>query len=66
MFNIGKEQVMGGLRHVLTAAGPLIASHGYASDAEVQTVGGALITIIGFAWSLFAPEKVEAKKARKG
>lgn len=54
---MGKEQVLGIVRHLFTFAGGWIVAQGWLDEATVMQVSGAIITIIGAVWSVFAPEK---------
>lgn len=47
------------LRHLLTAVGGIAVAKGYADSATIETVVGALLTLIGFGWS-FWDKKREA------
>lgn len=49
--------VLGVLRHILTFGGGFLVTKGIADEGTVQEIVGATITIIGFLWSIFAPEK---------
>lgn len=41
------------LRHLLTAVGGIAVAKGYVDSGTLETVVGAVLTIIGFGWSLF-------------
>jgi hypothetical protein len=56
-----KEMILGLSRHVLTAAGGYLLANGLADDSEVNEIVGALVTLLGAGWSIWA--KVQAKKA---
>lgn len=49
------------VRHILTFLGGYLAAQGIASDAEVQEVIGAAMTLGGFAWSMW--EKYHVRRA---
>jgi hypothetical protein len=49
MFN--KEQILGFVRHALTLLGGGIVTNGMFTESEMLEAVGALITVIGFAWS---------------
>jgi|TARA_R110000772_G_scaffold262761_1_gene381963 hypothetical protein len=49
---MNKEQVLGVLRHSLTFIGGLLVAKGLVDDAMVAELSGALITLIGGAWSV--------------
>lgn len=61
------EQYLGFIRHLLTVAGGALVAKGVISDQVLNQVIGALMTLIGFGWSLLvhaAPEIImeEANK----
>lgn len=64
-MNIGKEQALGVLRHVLTLGGGYAAGRGFLDEATATEIIGGVVALAGVLWSVFAPEKIEAKKARK-
>jgi len=48
---MSKEQILGLIRHLLTAAGGAVLMSGYFDEALVTEVTGGLMTAIGFVWS---------------
>ena len=44
--------VLAMLRHLLTFGGGALVAKGYADDATVQAVSGAVLTIVGAIWSV--------------
>lgn len=57
-FKFTREQWLGIIRHILTSFGPLLAYVGIEISEEVWVaLVGAAMTIIGFIWSVKAPEK---------
>ena len=46
-----KDQILGFVRHALTLLGGGIVTNGMFTESEMLEVVGALITVIGFAWS---------------
>jgi len=50
-------QVMGQLRHLLTAIGPLLAAKGYTDDVMWQLYVGLVMAVLGFVASWRSPEK---------
>jgi len=46
-----QEQVMGFIRHALTLAGGVLVTKGVVDETQVLEAVGAIITLIGFAWS---------------
>lgn len=51
------EMTAGLLRHLLTAAGGILASKGVIGASDVEIISGALIAIGGVVWSLVAKKK---------
>jgi len=49
---MNKAAVLGIVRHVLTFAGGYIAAKGIADQAIVNEAIGAVMTLIGIAWSI--------------
>lgn len=47
--------------HILTTAGGGLVAHGLANSDDVNTAAGAVITILGFAWSVY--QHIKASKA---
>jgi len=41
------------IRHVLTAAGGSLATYGVIAQSDIEPLVGALITIVGLAWSAY-------------
>lgn len=54
------EMTAGILRHVLTAAGGILASKGFIGASDVEIVSGAVIAIGGVIWSVVAKKKAAA------
>lgn len=54
-----KEQILGIVRHVLTAVGAILVVKGYIDEGTVTLVIGALLTATGGIWSIF--DKKEEK-----
>lgn len=50
---MNKEQILGIVRHVLTAAGAILAIKGYTDEGTATLIVGALMTAIGGIWSIF-------------
>lgn len=50
---MSKDMVLGLVRHVLTFGGGLLASNGIIGSSDVEIGVGALVTLIGLAWSAF-------------
>lgn len=60
---MNREQILGILRHVLTAVGMIIAVKGYTDEATVTTIIGAIMTAVSGVWSIF--DKSEGQTAKK-
>lgn len=56
-----KDVILGFVRHLLTFGGGFIAADGLAAADEVTTAVSALVTLVGFVWSV-----VEKKKNKNG
>ena len=54
---MGKEQVLGIIRHLLTFGGGWVVAQGILDEATYIQASGAVVTLIGVLWSVFAPEK---------
>lgn len=48
-----KDQVVGMVRHALTFGGGLLVALGYVEDQMWAEVSGAVITLVGAAWSIY-------------
>lgn len=57
---MNKEKVMGVIRHILTFGGGYVTARGWLDEGTVTELVGAAVTIVGVAWSYFAPEKQTA------
>lgn len=55
----GKDQIFGFIRHALTLAGGVLVTKGVVDEASMLEAVGAIITLIGFAWSF--RDKAEKK-----
>lgn len=49
---MNKDQILGIIRHVLTAAGSILVLKGYTDEVTATTVVGAIITAVGAIWSI--------------
>ena len=54
------EMTAGILRHVLTAAGGILASKGLIGSSDVEILTGAVLAIGGVIWSVVAKKKAAA------
>lgn len=50
---MNQDMVIQLIRYALLTAGPAIAQHGWATDAQWESVVGAAITIITWAWGVY-------------
>lgn len=55
-----KELVLGVVRHVLTVLGGGLVTQGYLDASELSTGVGAVLALIGIAWSIW--DKTRTKK----
>lgn len=56
---MGKEQVIGIVRHVLTFLGGLFVLKGYLDESLVNQIVGGAATLIGTVWSVISKAKTE-------
>jgi len=49
-----QERTLGIVRHILTFAGGYAVAKGYIDEANIETVIGAVITVVGTVWSIIA------------
>jgi hypothetical protein len=54
---MNKNKILGIVRHVLTFGGGFAVAKGWLDEASIEQVTGAIVTLVGTAWSIFAPEK---------
>ncbi len=47
------ESLLSALRHGLTYGGGFLTSAGLATGGEVETASAAVVTLAGFAWSVY-------------
>jgi hypothetical protein len=47
-----KEQILGIVRHILTAMGGMAVILGYYDESTVTQITGGLMTAAGFVWSI--------------
>lgn len=55
-----KEMILGFVRHILTFGGGYIAAKGVVDQAVANEAIGALMTLIGVAWSMADKKKAAA------
>jgi hypothetical protein len=51
------DMTAGLLRHLLTAAGGILASKGVIGASDVEIVSGAVVALAGVIWSVIAKRK---------
>lgn len=49
---MNKQSILGIVRHILTFAGGYVAAKGIVDQAMVNEAIGAIMTIVGIAWSV--------------
>lgn len=54
---MNKLIALGQLRHLLTFLGGIAVAYGYLDESSIPEISGAIVTLVGFAWSFFSPEK---------
>ena len=54
---MNKAKILGMVRHALTFGGGLVVGRGLVDEATMVQIIGAAMTLIGYAWSYYAPEK---------
>jgi hypothetical protein len=58
------ESILGLIRHLLTFGGGILVSKGLIEDAAtMETLVGAVVTVVGGAWSIYDKVKNPAPKA---
>jgi hypothetical protein len=57
MFGLTKDQFLGIFRHLITFAGGVLVARGRLEPAAVESIVGALVTIVGVFFSMLSPEK---------
>ncbi len=50
---MSKDVILGFIRHLLTFGGGLVASSGFILASDVELGVGAIVTLVGIAWSAF-------------
>lgn len=53
-----KDQILGLIRHIVTFVGGILVARGKIDPTQIETIGGIIITVAGFLFSVLAPEKV--------
>ena len=54
---MNKDIILGIIRHVLTATGGVLVTKGLSDAATIEAAVGALVTLIGFVWSIAIKRK---------
>lgn len=47
-----KDSILGFIRHILTFGGGFLVQDGLIDASQVETVTGAIITLVGVVWSV--------------
>ena len=63
MFGLTKDQILGLFRHVVTFAGGILVARGKLDPAAVESIVGALVTLVGVFFSMASPEKADTSVA---
>jgi hypothetical protein len=53
-MKLTKEQLLGIVRHTLTFVGGILLAKGLASEATINEISGAAITLVGAIWSILS------------
>jgi len=56
-----QEAILALIRHGLTVAGGALVTSGMSTESEITTVAGAVVGVIGFAWSLWRKYENKAR-----
>ena len=48
-----QETFLALLRHAMTAGGTYLTAAGLTTSGEIEIVAGAVITVVGFGWSIY-------------
>ena len=51
------EQILGIVRHILTALGGVLVTKGVVDEGTMTTAVGAIATLVGVVWSFLAKKK---------
>lgn len=51
------EITLGLIRHLLTAGGGIFAAKGYGDSGAWETIAGAVVALVGAAWSIIDKKK---------
>lgn len=49
-----REEILGVIRHILTASGGALVTAGYATTDEMQLASGGVVAIVGIIWSVWS------------
>jgi len=58
---MNQDQILSNVRSILKIVGAAVIAKGYGSDSQVETVIGALITVVGVVWSMKKHEVTNEK-----
>lgn len=57
---MNQEQAKAAVRWIIATFGPFIISHGYATSSTLELLGGVVVSLIPFAWSLLTHTQTNA------
>jgi hypothetical protein len=57
--NVNTESVWGIVRHILTTVGGALVTNGYVTDAQLETLVGAVVVLAGVTWSVIQKKRAE-------
>ena len=57
--NMNSESLWGIVRHILTTVGGALVTSGYVSEAQLETLVGAVVILAGVAWSVIQKKRAE-------
>ena len=60
---MNKEQILGIIRHVLTAIGAILVIKGYTDEATITMIIGAIMASVSGIWSIF--DKTDSQVVKK-
>jgi len=57
MLGVGKDQILGLVRHIITFVGGILVARGQIDIGQIETIVGIVTTVAGFFLSMMSPEK---------
>jgi len=55
---MGKEQILGLIRHILTFAGGILVSKGLIDETNSLELAGTIVSLVGTVWSVLSKKSV--------